>query len=205
MDGNRTGRGARPGRDGRPGGPGGYAAWVAWIDAFRKGDDRSTDGLPAIDGRMGTYVEARLLERLSLAFSERVRAWQGALGDRIVSAPPADDAAVAEVLRDARPGLEPLARVASSPLVPRPMAVAMHDLLAQVRAGARDAVTESARRVREPEVQPRLPRADRRPRVTSIPGPAAVVPGPRSPGAIGTQRPAARHLGAPGGLSMAAD
>ena len=199
MDGNRTGRGARSGRDDRPSGPGGYAAWVAWIDAFRRGDDRSAEGLPAIDGRMGTYVEARLLERLSLAFSERVRAWQTALGDRIVASPPADDAAVAEVLRDARPGLEPLARVASSPLVPRPMSVAMHDLLAEVRAGARDAVTESARRVREPEVQPRLPRVDRQPRVTSIPGPAAaaVVPGQRAPGAIGTQRPAARATSAP--------
>ncbi|WP_433800164.1 hypothetical protein [Actinomycetospora sp. CA-084318] len=166
---------------------GGYARWVTWIDGFRHGDDRGLGSLPPIDGRMGTYVEARLVERLSVAFSERVRAWQTALGARIVAAPPVDEAEVAAVLRDAAPGLEPLARVAASDRVPRPMAAAMHELLAHTRAGARDAVRESARRLREPELQPRLQRAARR--APAAEAPAPVVPAPRDPGALGSVRP----------------
>jgi hypothetical protein len=157
--------------------------WVAWIQAFRRGEDRDTTGLPAIDGGMGSYVEARLLERLSAAFSERVRQWQSVLGQRIVAAPPADDAAVAALLREAAPGLEPLARVAGSPLLPHGMSLAMHDLLGQVRAGARDAVEESSRRVREPGNEPRVPRVERR----SATGP---VPAPRSPGGERSRMPA---------------
>ncbi|MCD2190152.1 hypothetical protein [Actinomycetospora soli] len=169
---------------------GGYARWVAWIDGFRHGDDHGLESLPPIDGRMGTYVEARLVERLSTAFSERVRAWQTALGERIVTTPPVDEAEVAALLRDAAPGLEPLARVAASSRLPRPMAAAMHELLAHTRAGARDAVRESARRLREPELQPRLRRAPRRaPAPQSPEVPAAVVPAPRDPGALGSVRP----------------
>jgi hypothetical protein len=148
---------------------GGYAMWVAWIQAFRRGEDRGTEGLPPIDGGMGSYVEARLLERLSAAFSERVRHWQSVLGQRIVAAPPADEAAVTAVLREAAPGLEPLARVAGSPVLPHSMSLAMHDLLGQVRAGARDAVEESCRRVREPASEPRVPRVARRPAPGPVP------------------------------------
>jgi hypothetical protein len=175
------------------GGQGGYAMWVAWIDAFRRGENRDTAGLPSIDGRMGSYVEARLLERLSAAFSERVRQWQTVLGARIVAAPPGDEAGVTAVLRDAASGLEPLARIAGSPLLPRSMSVAMHDLLGQVRVGARDAVEESARRVREPVHEPRVARIARRPanspvpaqrtaagvRVGRVPGPTTTAPIPR--------------------------
>ncbi|MCD2192314.1 hypothetical protein LQ327_02745 [Actinomycetospora endophytica] len=153
---------------------GGYAMWVAWIEAFRRGEDRDTTGLPSIDGGMGSYVEARLLERLSAAFSERVRQWQSVVGERIVAAPPVDEVAVTALLRDAAPGLEPLARVAGSPLLPRAMSLAMHDLLGQVRAGARDAVEESSRRAREPAAEPRVPRVTRRP-------PNGPVPTQRSP------------------------
>jgi hypothetical protein len=162
---------------------GGYALWVAWIEAFRRGDDRDIAGLPPIDGRMGSYVEARLLERLSAAFSARVRDWQTVLGTHIVAAPPVDADAVDTLLRDAGSGLEPLARLAGSSLLPRTMSLAMHELLGQVRAGARDAVEESARRVSEPEVEPRIPRAPRRPRAAA--GPAGSVPAPRVPGARG--------------------
>ena len=65
-------------REAATGGQGGYAMWVAWIEALRRGENRDTSGLSPIDGRMGSYVEARLLERLSTAFSERVRQWQTA-------------------------------------------------------------------------------------------------------------------------------
>ncbi|GLZ50515.1 hypothetical protein [Actinomycetospora sp. NBRC 106378] len=193
MDAGRTGGTAGPDR------PGGYASWVAWIDDFRRGDDRGLETLPPIDGRMGTYVEARLLDRLSTAFSERVRSWQSALGRRIVAAPPSDEAQVAALLRDALPALEPLARVAASSRLPRPLAAAMHELLAGTRAGARDAVRESARRLREPELQPRLQRTARptppvTPPVTAPVTPTAaatpVVPAPRDPGALGSVRPA---------------
>jgi hypothetical protein len=179
------------------GGQGGYAMWVAWIEAFRRGENREIAGLPPIDGRLGSYVEARLLERLSAAFSERVRQWQTVLGSHIVTAPPADEAAVTALLRDAASGLEPLARIAGSPLLPRSMSLAMHDLLGQVRAGARDAVEESARRVREPVHEPHLARVARRPanspvpaqrtgpgvRVARVPGPATSPTTPRPAGA----------------------
>jgi hypothetical protein len=143
--------------------------WVAWIEAFRRGENRDTSGLPPIDGGMGSYVEARLLERLSAAFSERVRHWQSVLGSCIVASPPPDEAAVTVLLREAASDLEPLARVAGSPLLPRSMSLAMHDLLGQVRVGARDAVEESARRVREPEREPRVPRVARRPANSPVP------------------------------------
>lgn len=187
------------------GGQGGYAMWVAWIEAFRRGENRDTAGLSPIDGRMGSYVEARLLERLSAAFSERVRQWQTVLGARIVAAPPGDEAGVSALLRDAASGLEPLARIAGSPLLPRSMSLAMHDLLGQVRAGARDAVEESARRVREPVHEPRRARVTRRPanspvptqrtaagvRVARVPGPSTTTPTsptmtPRATGAAAT-------------------
>jgi hypothetical protein len=155
--------------------------WVAWIEAFRRGEDRDTAGLPSIDGGMGSYVEARLLERLSASFSERVRQWQSVLGERIVAAPPVDEVAVTALLRDAAPGLERLARVAGSPLLPRTMSLAMHDLLGQVRAGARDAVEESSRRVREPAGEPRVPRVSRRPG-------SGPVPAPRTPGGVRPSR-----------------
>jgi hypothetical protein len=175
-------------------GQGGYAMWVAWIEAFRRGENRDSAGLAPIDGRMGSYVEARLLERLSAAFSERVRQWQTVLGARIVAAPPGDEAAVTTLLRDAASGLEPLARIAGSPLLPRSMSLAMHDLLGQVRAGARDAVEESARRVREPVHEPRAARVARRPANSPVPAQrtasgvrVARVPAPASPPA--TPRP----------------
>ena len=65
---------------------GGYAAWVSWLEAFRRGEDPPTEGLGPVRGGFGSYVEARLLDRLSAAFAERVRQWQTALGDRIVAA-----------------------------------------------------------------------------------------------------------------------
>jgi hypothetical protein len=149
--------------------------WVAWIEAFRRGENRDTTGLPPIDGGMGSYVEARLLERLSAAFSERVRQWQTVLGARIVAAPPPDEGGVTALLREAAAGLEPLAAVAGSPLLPRSMSLAMHDLLGQVRAGARDAVEESARRVREPAFEPRVPRVARRPANSPVPAQRSVT------------------------------
>ncbi|NMO92486.1 hypothetical protein [Actinomycetospora sp. TBRC 11914] len=192
-------RGVAGRREPDAGSRGGYAMWVAWIEAFRRGENRDTAGLPPIDGGMGSYVEARLLERLSGAFSERVRQWQTVLGAQIVAAPPTDDAAVSALLREAASGLEPLARVAGSPLLPRSMSLAMHDLLGQVRAGARDAVEESARRVREPEVEPRLPRVARRPANSPVPAQRTVGRNGRvadpSPGRSVT--PAARPYGVP--------
>lgn len=55
---------------------GGYAASVSCVEAFRRGEDPSTEGLRPVRGDFGSYVEARLLERLSTAFAERVRQWQ---------------------------------------------------------------------------------------------------------------------------------
>jgi hypothetical protein len=174
-------RGVAGRRDSAAGSRGGYAMWVAWIEALRRGENRDTTGLPPIDGGMGSYVEARLLERLSAAFSERVRQWQTVLGARIVASPPADEAAVTVLLREAAAGLEPLARVAGSPLLPRSMSLAMHDLLGQVRAGARDAVEESARRVREPEREPRVARVARRPANSPVPAQRSAGARPYSP------------------------
>ena len=187
MSSERTDNGGAAGRE-ADAGRGGYALWVAWIEAFRRGENRDTGGLSPIDGGMGSYVEARLLERLSAAFSERVRQWQTVLGARIVASPPGDEAAVTAVLREAASGLEPLARIAGSPLLPRSMSLAMHDLLGQVRVGARDAVEESARRVREPAHEPREPRvsrATRRPANSPVPTQrtAAGVRVTRGPGA----------------------
>lgn len=175
---------------------GAYAAWVAWVEDFRRGDDREPGGLCPLDGRMGSYLEARLLERLSGAFSERVRAWQRDLGQRIVSGPPTDAAAGSALLREAGPRLDPLARVAAAPQIPRAVAGAMHALLGEVRAGARASVEESHRRHREPEREPRLPR-----RTTTLRGGDAVTPGrpagpvvpsPRAAGVVGRPVPAVR-------------
>jgi hypothetical protein len=189
----RADNGGATGRE-AAGGQAGYALWVAWIEAFRRGENRDTAGLPPIAGGMGSYVEARLLERLSAAFSERVRQWQTVLGARIVATPPGDEAAVTALLREAASGLEPLARIAGSPLLPRSMSLAMHDLLGQVRAGARDAVEESARRVREPVAEPRVARVARRPANTPVPAQrtagvrAARVPRPTATGSPVTGR-----------------
>jgi hypothetical protein len=181
-------------------GQGGYAMWVAWIEAFRRGENRDTAGLPPIDGHMGSYVEARLLERLSAAFSERVRQWQTVLGARIVATRPGDEAAVTALLREAASGLEPLARTAGSPLLPRSMSLAMHDLLGQVRAGARDAVEESARRMREPVQEPRVARVARRPANTPVPAQRTTggVRAPRVPGSTPAGPPGTgRAVGTP--------
>jgi hypothetical protein len=135
----------------------GYAAWVSWLEAFRRGEDPSTDGLGPVRGGFGSYVEARLLERLSTAFAERVRQWQTSLGDRIVAQPPDGPVAAAALFQDAVARLGPLARLADSPLVPRPLAASMHEMLAAVRDGARTALDEAWRRGLEDEHAPGMP------------------------------------------------
>jgi hypothetical protein len=125
---------------------GGYAAWVQWIEAFRRGEDPSTDGLGAIGAGLGSYVEARLLDRLSAAFTERVRQWQKALGDAIVVRPPESPAAAAAMLRDALVRLDPLATLAASPLLPPSLGASMQAMLDQVRDGARAALDDVWRR-----------------------------------------------------------
>lgn len=132
--------------------PGGYAAWVSWLGAFRRGDDPSTEGLGPIDGRLGTYVEARLLDRLAVAFADRMRQWQGALGDRIVAHPPEDADQAAAMLREAADRLGPMVRLAASPLLPRSIATSMHEVLDQVREGARTALDEAWQRQLADEV-----------------------------------------------------
>ncbi|GAA4863793.1 hypothetical protein [Actinomycetospora straminea] len=136
---------------------GGYAAWVSWLEAFRRGEDPSTAGLGPVRGGFGSYVEARLLERLSAAFAERVRQWQTALGDRIVAQPPDGPVAAAAILQDAVVRLEPLVRLADSPLVPRTLGVSMHDMLHTVRDGARAALDEAWRRGLEDQHAPGMP------------------------------------------------
>jgi hypothetical protein len=136
---------------------GGYAAWVSWLEAFRRGEDPSTDGLGPVRGGFGSYVEARLLERLSAAFAERVRQWQTALGDRIVAQPPSGPVAAAAMLHDATTRLAPLVRLADSPLVPRPLAHSMHEMLRAVRDGARTALEESWQRGLEDDHAPGMP------------------------------------------------
>jgi hypothetical protein len=136
---------------------GGYAAWVSWLEAFRRGEDPPTEGLGPVRGGFGSYVEARLLERLSTAFAERVRQWQTALGDRIVAQPPDGPVAATALFHDAVARLEPLVRLADSPLVPRPLAVSMHEMLATVRDGARTALEEAWRRGLEDEHAPGMP------------------------------------------------
>ncbi|MFC5140773.1 hypothetical protein ACFPK1_21230 [Actinomycetospora rhizophila] len=136
---------------------GGYAAWVTWLEAFRRGEDPATEGLGPVRGGFGSYVEARLLERLSTAFAERVRQWQTSLGDRIVAHPPDGPAAAAALFQDAVARLEPLTRLADSPLIPRPLAVSMHDMLRTVREGARSALDEAWRRGTEDVHAPGMP------------------------------------------------
>lgn len=136
---------------------GGYAAWVSWLEAFRRGEDLSIDGLGPVRGGFGSYVEARLLERLSAAFAERVRQWQTALGGRIVAQPPDGPVAAAALYRDAVARLEPLSRLADSPLVPRPLGMSMHDMLRTVREGARSALDEAWRRGLEDTHAPGMP------------------------------------------------
>jgi hypothetical protein len=158
---------------------GGYAAWVSWLEAFRRGEDPPTDGLGPVSGGFGSYVEARLLERLSAVFAERVRQWQTALGDRIVAHPPDGPVTASAMLQDAVLRLEPLARLAASPLLPRSLALSMHQMLTTVREGARSALDEAWRRGLEEEHAPGLP-AQRR-LDTPVRGPALRRPvGPPS-------------------------
>ena len=163
---------------------GGYAAWVSWLEAFRHGEDPPTDGLGPVRGGFGSYVEARLLERLSAAFAERVRQWQTALGDRIVAQPPSGPVAAAAMLHEAVTRLAPLMRLADSPLLPRPLATSMHEMLRDVRDGARTALDEAWHRGLEDEHAPGLPaqrRVDpaRRPLGGTVRPGRTVAPPPR--------------------------
>lgn len=135
----------------RPG-HGGYAAWVSWIEAFRRGENPPTDGLGPISGWLGSYVEARVLDRLSVAYTDRVRAWQTTVGDAIVASPPDGPAAASAMLRDAVARLDPLLRLASSPLLPRSLGASMHTMVGQVRDGAQTALDEAWRRRLEESV-----------------------------------------------------
>ncbi|MDF2978511.1 MAG: hypothetical protein K0S40_3239 [Actinomycetospora sp.] len=136
---------------------GGYAAWVSWLESFRRGEDPPTDGLGPVRGGFGSYVEARLLERLSAAFAERVRQWQTALGDRIVAQPPSGPVAAAAMLHEATTRLAPLIGLADSPLIPRPLALSMHEMLRAVRDGARTALEESWQRGLDDDHAPGMP------------------------------------------------
>ncbi len=155
---------------------GGYADWVSWVEAFRRGENPPTDGLAPISGGLGSYVEARLLDRMSAAFTDRVRQWQTALGDAIVARPPEGPVAASAMLRDAVARLDPLTRLATSPLLPRSLGASMHEMLGQVRDGARTALDEVWRRrveegVGELPVQ-RGPDVTRRPTRTAAGAPA---------------------------------
>lgn len=123
-----------------------YAAWVTWLEAFRRGEDPGYDRLEPIDGRLGSYMEARLLDKLSSAFTERVRQWQADLADAVVRRPPPDAPTAAAMLREASARLDPLARLAGSALLPPPLATAMHSSLRGVRDGAREALDDAWRR-----------------------------------------------------------
>ena len=166
---------------------GGYAAWVRWLEAFRRGEDPPTEGLGPVRGGFGSYVEARLLERLSGAFADRVRQWQTALGDRIVAQPPDGPVAASAMLQDAVARLGPLVRLAESPLVPRPLAMSMHEMLGTVRDGARSALEEAWQRGLEDEHAPGMPaqrRADtpvRRAGTGPVAYPRRTISGPRVP------------------------
>lgn len=175
-----------------------YAAWVSWLEAFRHGENPPTDRLGPIEGALGSYLEARLLEKLSVAFAERVRQWQTALGDRIVAAPPTGSADAAVLLREAVTRLDPLARLAGSPLLPRALGASMHAVLGEVRDGARAALDEAWRRHRDEEAPVRETEIAARRVVPAAGRPAAftpVLPRPRSAvGGDGARRggPAAR-------------
>jgi hypothetical protein len=161
---------------------GGYAAWVSWLEAFRRGEDPSTEGLGPVRGGFGSYVEARLLERLSTAFAERVRQWQASLGDRIVAQPPDGPVAASAILRDAVTRLEPLMKLAESPLVPPGLGASMRDMLVVVREGARTALEEAWRRGLEDDHAPGMPAQRRVDPMERRPLRQGVRPG-RMPGA----------------------
>lgn len=140
-------------------GAGTYANWVGWLEAFRRGDDVPVDDLDPVDGRLGPYVEARLLDRLSAAVTERIRRWRSDLADDVIAAPPADEPAVTALLAEASRRLGPLERLASSPLLPAEVTTAIGAALAELRAGARDALEDARRRMVEETVE--LPVVDR--------------------------------------------
>ena len=82
--------------------------------------------------------------------------------------------AASAVLRDAVARLEPLAKLAGSPLVPPALGSSMRDMLADVREGARTALEEAWRRGLEDEhvagmpAQRRVDPAARRPLVGGV-------------------------------------
>lgn len=129
--------------------PGSYAGWVSWLEAFRRGEEPDLEGLEPIDGRLAPFVEARLLDRLSAAVTERVRRWRATLAEDVMAAPPTDEAAVAVLLGDATRRLDPLERLAASPLLPTEVAAAMRVALVEVRDGAREALKDARRRMDE--------------------------------------------------------
>ena len=162
-------------------GAGTYANWVGWLEAFRRGDDVPVDDLDPVDGRLGPYVEARLLDRLSAAVTERIRRWRAELADDVIAAPPSDGSAAAVLLAEASRRLGPLERLASSPLLPAEVTTAIGAALVELRAGARGALEDARRRMVEETVE--LPVVDRpvgtvhglRPGIPSRPLPAPRV------------------------------
>lgn len=134
---------------GRVGRVGTYASWVSWLDAFRRGEEPSAAGLDPVDARLGPYVEARLLARVDTAVTDRVRQWRAALAEAVMARPPVDAARVAELLRDADRRLQPLVRLAASPLLPAAVAATLGAALDGVREGGRAAVDEARRRLLE--------------------------------------------------------
>jgi hypothetical protein len=157
-----------------------YAAWVSWLEAFRRGEDPSVDRLPRVGAGLGSYVEARLLDRIAAAFAERVRQWQTTLGRRIVAAPPADAAEAQAILRDAVQRLEPLARLAASPLLPRSLGASLHAALVEVRDGARSALDDAWRRRAEADAADAALVTGGDAATPAGPGRVAGVPRPRS-------------------------
>lgn len=151
-----------------------YAAWVSWLEAFRRGENPPTDGLRPISSDLGSYVEARLLDRVAAAFAERVRHWQTGLGAQVVARPPSGPAEAAEMLREAVTGLDPLVRLAASPLVPSSLGASMHTVLAGLRDGARSAVDDAWRRQAE---NTENPSADPVPGRSALPLPRGAAQG----------------------------
>ena len=172
---------------------GAYAAWVSWLEAFRRGENPPTDRLGPISGHLGSYVEARLLDRLSMAFAERVRQWQGALADRIVAHPPTGPAEASAFMREAMVRLDPLSRLAGSPLLPRSLGASMHTVLADVREGARAALDEAWRRQAEATASSADGRLGGARAVTVV----ADMPRPRTPGGAGRGIPRLSQEAAP--------
>lgn len=165
--------------------PSTYAAWVSWLESFRRGEDPPTDRLPRVGPGLGSYVEARLVDRVAAAYAERVRQWQTTLGERIVAAPPADAAEAQAILREATVRLEPLARLAASPLLPRALGASLHAALVDVREGARTALDEAWRRRLE------LPGQDALDRAALLGASRRAVPRPRASRPTGTAGAAA--------------